>query len=247
MNTAQTPDQLASMLIEHERRIAHYDIDPPTLETGIVHVPGTVPLIISAPHSARHQRAGIWKQEEEYTAAFGFALHQQVGASLVYASYQIAPDPHDDGDHNPYKQLLAQMIETTRPKLLIDLHGARGDRDFAYALGTIDGQTFSRYQSALLECFRAEGFTDDAPCSLDRVALNLPRYTGGARLPTITRYVWERHGIPAVQIELNAWVRVVQRFENATNAKNGTSPHFCGDRLRLWRGFRALCRFLESI
>jgi hypothetical protein len=200
-------------------------------------------VLISAPHSTRHWRSTFWKQEEEYTAALVHVLHTYTGAFGLFARTMIDPDPHDDADRGVYKQVLLALCRAYRVRYVLDLHGARGDRDFAVAIGTIHGQTFGDYEEALIGTFHEYGFTPDAPNSLDRLALNPTRYAGGVRQPTVTRYLWQ-NGIPTVQLELSAWVRVVERLPNASNAKNGTAPHFRGDPERIERLFNALQTFI---
>src|SRR5438270_6104691 len=106
---------------------------------------GNKPILISAPHSVRHWRDENWKQEEEYTAALGYLLHQETGAHFIYGRNLLNPDPHDDGDIGPYKRALDDLLRVTPISLVLDLHGARGDRDFAVALGTIRGESFTAH------------------------------------------------------------------------------------------------------
>lgn len=237
--------QWLGFLRDAEARLVVYDRDAPSTESPIGVLTGTRPILVTAPHSARHWRDGDWKQEDEYTAALAYLLHCLLDVHVVYARYQLTPDPHDDGDHNLFKRALHRLVRIEPVSLALDLHGARGDRDFAVAIGTIGGRTFERYEAPLIESFVTHGFTLEAATSLDRLAVNLPRYMGGAVQPTITRYLWEQQGIPAVQIELSAWVRVVARLPSATNAKNSTSPDFRGEPGRILRVASALVAFLQ--
>ena len=240
-------NNLLARLLEVERSIVWYDKPAPANESAIGLLAGNQPLLISAPHSARHWREGDWKQEEEYTAALGYLLHQATGAHFIYGRYLLNPDPHDDHDCGPYKQKLDELFTTTPIRFVLDLHGARGDRDFMIAVGTMDGESCADYEQPLLTVFQNQGFTFDSDSSLDRLALNPPRYTGGIRLPTITRYAWRHHHIPAAQIEINAWARLVERLPNAYNAVNGTSPNFRGDGSRIERTYTALLNFIRYV
>ncbi len=228
-----------------EEKIVSYHEPAPNGSPAVTLLHGTQPILISAPHSTRHWRGGDWKQEEEYTAALGFLLHQETGAHFIYGRYLLNPDPHDDGDSGPYKQVIADLLHTEPISLVVDLHGARGDRDFAVAVGTILGESFTAYETALLDTFRRHGFSFNPASSLDRLVTNHPRYTGGVRQPTITRYVW-RQGTPAVQIELSAWVRIVERLPDASNARNGSAPYFRGDGARIVRIYEALRDFVST-
>ncbi|MEP7284908.1 MAG: hypothetical protein ABI947_03975 [Chloroflexota bacterium] len=237
---------LLAALIKAEQHIVSYNQPAPDGESPVCVLAGSSPVLISAPHSAQHWREGHWKQEEEYTAALGYLLHQTTGAHLIYGRYLLNPDPHDDNDSGSYKRALDDLFATTPIRVVLDLHGARGDRDFAIALGTIRDESFAVYDLALRLAFERQGFTPDAETSLDRLVMNPPRYTGGIRQPTITRYVWRQHHIPAVQIEMSAWVRVVQRLPNASNARNGSAPDFRGDGKRIVRAYAALQTFVDE-
>jgi hypothetical protein len=233
-------------LYDIEREYVCYDKSAPPGESAVAVLPGTLPVLISAPHSSRHWRGSDWKQEEEYTAALGCLLHQETGAHFIYGRYVLNPDPHEDADDSPYKHRIDDLFNAAPISLVLDLHGARGDRDFAVALGTIRGETFLSYDADLLNSFERHGFSFNPDSSLDSLVANHPRYTGGVRQPTITRYVWRRHHTPAVQIELSAWVRIVERLPSASNAQNGSAPHFRGDGARILRVYEALREFISA-
>jgi hypothetical protein len=79
------------------------------------------------------------------------------------------------------------------------------------------------------------------------MAVNHPRYTGGLSRPTITRFVVEELGLPAVQIELNAWIRILKRLPNSTNANRNRAPNFEGDTARFLRVMDALVAIAHQI
>lgn len=236
-------------LVTLERRIVAYDAPSPAEpEPALAVRLGRLPVLVSAPHAACHLRAGAWKREDEYTAAFAQWLHEQAGAYALYPTHRIAPDPHDDADDGAYKQTLADLVRRHGIRLVLDLHGARGDRDFALALGTINGQTCLPYEAAIIDAFRAQGFVErGAPSSLDRLALNPSRYAGGTHRPTVTRFVWQVLGIAAVQIEINAWARIVQRLPDSYAAQRGISPDFRGEPGRIRRVLAALTSIIKAL
>lgn len=240
-------DAVLAALLDSERRIVAYDQDASPPESPIGVMRGSKPVLVSAPHSVRHWRDANWKQEEEYTAALGYLLHEHTGAHFIYGRYMLNPDPHDDADRGPYKRAIDDLVAVTPIRLLIDLHGARGDRDFAVALGTMNGESFTDHEQVLKSAFERQGFTADPDSSLDRLAMNPPRYTGGVRQPTITRYAWRNHHIPAVQVELTAWLRIVERLPSASNAKSGIAPYFRGDGQRILRAFCTLRDFINAV
>ena len=45
----------------------------------------------------------------------------------------------------------------------------------------------------------------------DNFVIDHPKFTGGLKNHTITRYVNEKLGIPAVQIEISSQIRIIER------------------------------------
>lgn len=244
-------DDWLAALVALERSIVAYDTDPephPGQLSGLAILEGRVPLLVSAPHAARHWRGTAWKREDEYTAALAHWLHLRAGVHALYPTHRITPDPHDDADEGHYKQVVGHVVRAHGIRLVLDLHGARGDRDFGLALGTIHGETCPAHEAALIAACAAAGFPAraDAP-SLDRLALNPSRYAGGTRTPTVTRYTWRVLGVPAAQLEINAWARIVQRLPEAYEARQGIAPDFRGDPARIRRVLAALLRVVELV
>ena len=235
-------------LVALERRIVVYDESPPEGESGMAILEGDLPVLVSAPHSARHLRSARWKREDEYTAALAHWLHARLGVHALYASHRLAPDPHDDGDAGDYKRLAAEIVTRHAIRLVLDLHGARGDRDFALALGTIYGQTCAPYEAPIIAALGEIGLETNGPASsLDRLALNPRRYAGGSHRPTVTRYLWQTTGVAALQLEINAWVRVVERLPTSYAALNGEAPDFRGDPARIRRTLDGLLRIVALV
>ncbi len=231
-----------------EREIVRYDDPPPTGASGLAILPGHRPVLLSAPHAVRHRRDGLWKREDEYTAAIVHWLHERLGVHALYPTHRIDPDPHDDDDQGAYKQAVRDLVQAHDIRLVLDVHGARGDRDFALALGSIYGETCAPYETAIIRAFEMEGFhTNSRASSLDRIAINPSRYAGGARRPTVTRFVWQQLGVPAMQIEINAWARVVARLPESYEALRGVAPDFRGDPARIRRVLSGLMRIVEAV
>ena len=247
MNTAESKiDEALVALIEIEQSQVSYAIPPPKGEPAFQYLTGRRPVLISAPHGTMHWRGGRWKQEEEYTSAMARWLAACTGAHALYATRAMRPDPHTDDDAGAYKAALAEVLSAGSIRLVVDLHGVRGDRDFALALGTINGASCPSYEPLMVDHFSAQGFiTCDSVPSLDRMVLNHPSYAGGIHHQTVTRFVWQVCGVEAAQLELNAWVRVVKRLETATSHK--AAPHFCGEPARIRRLLRALVSLIEAL
>jgi hypothetical protein len=233
-------------LVALERDLVRYREPPLDGGPGFACVTGPRPVLISAPHGVAHWRNAFWKQEEEYTAAIAHWAAAQTGAHAIYSTRALRPDPHADKDAGTYKAAVREALEAHDIRLVIDLHGMRGDRDFALALGTINGESCPVYESAIVDTFCAAGFvlSEEAP-SLDRLVLNHPRYAGGVSRRTVTRFAHRVCGVQAAQLEINVWLRIVQRLAGASAYDE--DPHFRSDSARTLQLLRGLVALVDMV
>lgn len=224
---------------QFEATQVRYRDDPLPGQPAFRYQPGVRPVLISAPHGACHWRGNDWKFQDGFTAALAHVLARYTGAHALYTVRRIRPDPNYEDDCD-YKRTLAGLLQDHAIRLVLDLHGARFDRDFAVALGTIDGRSCPAYEAALMRAFMEQGFAPDKPNVLDRLALNLRQYRGGALQRTVTRFAWEQCRVNAVQIELNAHLRVIP-------GKNVTSLTFTPDPQRQRRAIEALINIVQAV
>jgi hypothetical protein len=219
-----------------------YNDDPLPGQSSFCYRPGVRPVLISAPHGACHWREGRWKQQDGYTAALAYLLAELTEAHALYTVRRIQPDPNYEDDCD-YKRTLAHLLPQYSIRLVLDLHGAWSERDFGLALGTIDGRSCPDYEQIVIKAIQAENFTLDASHALDRLAYNPPRFKGGARQLTVTRFVWEQCGVNAAQIELNSLLRVVCRRADAAPEE----PAYAADPVRQRRAICALMNIILTV
>jgi hypothetical protein len=236
-------DDLATRLQRFEESQVRYRDDPPLGQAAFRYLPGTRPVLISAPHGALHWRHGGWKGEDEYTAALAHVLAGQTGAHALYTIRRIRPDPNFEDDSD-YKRALARLLREHHILLVLDLHGARRRRDFGLELGTMGGFTCPDYEATIIRHIEWQGFVRNHRRSLDRLWVN-QLFKGGARQRTVTRFVWQQCGVNAAQIEINAHLRVVRRKPDATLYPD--EPDFAADPVRLRRAINALVRIVLSV
>jgi hypothetical protein len=211
------------------------------------YIGGRLPVLVSAPHAAAHFRKGEIKEEDEYTGALAQLVGELSGAHVLYVRRKLAGDPNYD-THAPYKEALRQEVERHRLRFVLDLHGARQDRDFGLALGTLNGRSCPGQMALILEVLKAHGFQRDilpstGPKRLSR--LDVDNQYSGARIKgqeTVTRFAWERLGIPAAQVEINAWLRVVNRKADATHPEE-----FQGDPAGIERTIASLTALVKVL
>jgi len=236
-------DNLATRLWLFEKSQVRYRDDPLAGQLPFHYRRGRWPVLVSAPHGALHWRSNGWKGEDEYTAALAYELAKQTDAHALYTVRRIRPDPNFDDDSD-YKRALAHLLQEHEIALVLDLHGARQGRDFGLELGTMGGYTCPDYQAIIIQHIEWQGFVRNHQRSLDRLWVNR-LFKGGARQPTVTRFVWEQCGINAAQIEINAHLRVVRRKPDATLFSS--EPGFTADLVRLRRAIKALTRIIRSV
>lgn len=149
---------------------------------------GRTPLVLSAPHNARHMRDGAPKQAEPGTGPLVERLSRELDASAVWTFGPQAGDPNWDVDH-PYVDALAAIASATE-SLVIDVHTMRNRGvDACLGLGvrraSVDG-IWQQFTEHLL----AESLT---------VSINWP-FAAGSQ--TITSKL-QALGIRCVQLELS--------------------------------------------
>ncbi len=205
---------LLKRLVELEADI-HYKTAPPDDEPEFAHDFGRRPIVISAPHGAAHLRSGVLKQEDDYTAALVRMVAEMTGAHALYLRYRSGTDANFHTGV-PYKQYLQKIITRYRIRFVLDLHGAAAYRDFGLALGTLYGRSCPNERPLILSVMKRFGFQEDASW-LSRLDLDDTFSASGIdNQETITSFVSQKLHVPAAQIELNAYLRVVRRQPDAT-------------------------------
>lgn len=181
--------------------------------------PGTLPILISAPHGAAHRRDDGYKQEDEYTAAFVRLLAERTGAHVLYAFAQSESDPNWDRE-SAYKTALREIAATHDIRFVADIHGMSNRHKFGIAVGTMCGASCQRRHEALIVAtLTAAGFIETTAADAkafptlrwDRFVVNHGRFTGGLTSHTVTRFATEELGLHAAQFELCADLRIVRR------------------------------------
>jgi hypothetical protein len=188
---------------------------------------GSVPVLVSAPHACMHDRDGVAKMEEEFTGAIAQYLSQSVSCHAIYSTYQAGEDPNWHTD-SAYKRAIAKLHAEAGLSFVIDLHGMLNSHQMGVAVGTMQQQSCDATEIVL--AFEKRGFvaTDVAELSSSaadnhrrvnsddsgghahrRLVVDHPRFTGGVRNHTVTRFVCEQLGVPSVQVELASVARVV--------------------------------------
>lgn len=206
-------DELIGQLIDLESDVRYQEYASAD-EPEFLHVPGTLPILISAPHGAVHTRNGD-KGEDEYTAGLARLIGSRTGAHVLYARRKSRTDPNKDSDV-PYKQYLQRIVHEHKNNFVLDLHGAKVKRDFGVALGTMHGESCSEREKLLIiSTFEKYGISE-AGKGFSRLDIdNLLPGEGSEQRETVIKFC-HKNSLPAVQLEINAGLRIPIRRQDAT-------------------------------
>ncbi len=169
------------------------------------YIGGQIPILISAPHGAKHYRTrekgGYWKKEDAYTSSLAIKLGQLTGAHVVYAKYKAEEDANSDV-RSAYKDFLGNMVRKHDIRFVIDLHGACGSQPFKVDVGTVsdtpEESSCPTFRPIIQRAF--QGFEEHV--------FNKHFAAGGCG--TITSFARNDLGIEAAQFEINARYRIVE-------------------------------------
>ena len=154
-----------------------------------------IPIIISAPHSAKQFRNGKIQSKEIYTDSLAIKLSEKENISCIYKTAFLNDDVNSDKE-SEYKTDLKQYIEKNNIKFLIDLHTMSDKRLPDICISINSGKNILNQYSILQEiisAFNSNGITSvtvDEPIKAKDVNC-------------ISNYISRTCNIPCFQIEIN--------------------------------------------
>ena len=89
-------------------------------------------VLVAAPHSVAHQRAGAEKAAEFYTGAIAEMCAEVNGWSAITAMRQY----DDRSTDNPFELMIDAMIRSFNPRLIVEIHGMGRDWQTDVAIGS---------------------------------------------------------------------------------------------------------------
>lgn len=156
---------------------------------------GSVPILITAPHAAPHERDGKMKFAEPATAWLAEQLHEHNRVSVLIKTEADTTDPNAD-EHSPFRDLAVEHVTDNVIVAGIDLHQMNPDRPDQVIVGTGRGRNIHQrweFRDIVVTEFNASGI----PVLVDEIfpAMGLHRVSSDVALRT---------GIPYIQIEMNS-------------------------------------------
>ncbi|MBQ7105103.1 MAG: N-formylglutamate amidohydrolase [Bacilli bacterium] len=162
---------------------------------------GKIPILITAPHTMKQIKKDEIKQKEVYTKAIALYLHQLLDTYCLIKITDTGLDANRD-NHDDFKNTLIYLIKAHNIKLVLDLHGARKERDFDVEFGTLNN--LSADYSTIKELEKA--FINNG---LTNIKHNDP-FKGGA----ITQYLYNIKDVDVIQLEINSNYRNLDKPNN---------------------------------
>ncbi len=183
----------------------YYRMRPDSRSEENIFLEGTVPILVTCPHSTAHVRMGKLKRHEFYTAALGAVAHLVLGCHCLYTNREQDTDPnyYDDCD---FKVALGKILSETKIHLVVDIHGTGNERPEDLFPGVGTGREFLLSAPEVLDDFYlsarehgiAAGGADIFPA---------------ARQMTVAKFAANRFSVPAIQIEVSDRLRMPWRRE----------------------------------
>lgn len=190
-------------LLEEMRRIEFESVSYDEEATPYYgYIKGSIPILISAPHGAKHYRAakGAWKAEDAYTSSLAIVLGRLTGAYVLYVKNKTREDPNSDAV-TAYKDFVKEIVRENRIRFVLDLHGSAGRRP------KVDIGIMEASPSAC-SCPTFRDVLQGAFADLEPRVFNQRFSAQGAG--TITCFARKSLGIEAAQVEINANYRIVE-------------------------------------
>ena len=229
-------DDLLMKIKEIESMKIQYDIESTDY---LAFKEGKIPILISAPHGARHWRNNNWKEEDEYTASIAIMLAELTNAHVIYVKNATREDPNYI-EESRYKDKINEVVNKYGIKFILDLHGADKKNPFKVGVGIINRNTNKCSCPTFKETMRGAftGFQEEV--------FNPPGFTA-AHSGTITYFARNKLGIEAAQIEINAKFRIVARKSESAKAKKGEEPDYMAKEKDVLELIRVIERLIIEI
>ena len=162
---------------------------------------GTKPVLISAPHAVNHMRNNKVKKADLYTGTIASLVQLHTNCYCIYSN-RISDEDPNYVDGGKYKEAVKKICEKNDIRLVIDLHGAAGSREFDIDLGTMHGKSIDETTVSIMKnMFVKNGIHD----------IRLNDTFPASHQGTITHFTKKTLNINAIQLEVN------HRYRNPEN------------------------------
>ncbi len=162
---------------------------------------GSNNVILTAAHTMlQRKKDDTYKLAEPFTKAIALYVAEITNSSILVKNKDTGIDSNNSNS-DPFKNMLLDNINNHNLKLVIDLHGARMERNFDVELGNLNNLSCDYATlKELIDAFNEQGI-------LNVESNNI--FKGGK----ITQKVYTETDCEAIQIEINAKYRNIDEPE----------------------------------
>lgn len=171
---------------------------------------GTIPVLISAPHSVKQYRNNKYKKADVYTGALAKTLHKATGAHVIYKT-KVKGDENYTTNETVYRKKIKSIVKNNDIKVIIDLHGMNSYRNSDIDIGTGNSSNINLLgQKYILSLIKSSSIKSN---------YSVNKYFTGGGTNTISTYCSKNLGVPTVQFEINGKYRSAdsKKFTYAVN------------------------------
>ena len=163
---------------------------------------GRNPVIITSAHGiGQNRRNNKFKLAEPYTRGIAKYVSKKTDCYYLIKNEDTGTDPNKI-NRDDFKIILNDLISKNKIKMMVDLHGAKRERDFDVEIGTLSGKMVRQETiSRLISCLKDVG--------INNIVLDDP-FKGGQ----ISQMIYGNTGIECIQLEINYNYRNIRKIRN---------------------------------
>lgn len=159
---------------------------------------GTIPVLISAPHTVKQWRDNQYKGADVYTGALVKALQKSTGAHIIYKTSSNGDENYTNKE-TAYRKKIKSIVRNNDIKVIIDLHGMLSYKKSDIDIGTGNSSNINLLGQKYILSLIKNSFIESN--------YSVNKYFTGGGPNTISTYCSKNLGVPTVQFEINGKYR----------------------------------------
>lgn len=177
-------------------------------------ITGSIPILISAPHSVRQIRNGKIKEKDAYTGPIAIELQKQTNCYCIYKTKNNNDDANYDIKDNKYKEEILKIITQNKIELLLDIHGASDIHGFGVDIATGEGKNINQNKKLVITLKETLEKHDIKNVEIDKIFK-------ANSIHTICKTISEIANIPCIELEISRTYRDIKNFNEIKKVIEG--------------------------